>query len=84
MPLTGTGDVLGTAIWNAIKALSWVTPGDLDGAEDSQLEELWQTVATVIIAHIIANSDVPVLPGTFKVVHDGDKPVVGLGDGSVI
>ncbi len=83
MALTGTGDTLGTAIWNAIKALPWVTPGDLDGTEDGRLEELWQTVATEIVAHVVANSVVPVLPGTFKVVHDGDKPVVGQGAGTV-
>lgn len=83
MPLTGSGNTLGTAIWNAIKALSWVTPGDLDGAEDGRLEELWQTVAAEIVAHVVANADVPVQPGTFQVSHDGVRPVTGLGDGSV-
>lgn len=85
MGITGTGNALGTAIWNAIKALSWVIPGDLDGTEDGRLEELWQTIAAEILAHIVANADVPVQPGTFKTVdvETGDEPVVGVGDGSV-
>lgn len=84
MPLTGTGNTLGTAIWNAIKALSWVTPDYLNGVEDGRLEELWQTVATEIVNHVIANSDIPVQPGTFVVEHNGTRPVTGQGDGSIV
>lgn len=85
MAITGTGNALGTAIWNAIKNLSWVNPADLDGTESGRIEEFWQTVATEILDHIVANAEVPVQPGTFKTVdtETGDEPVVGVGDGSV-
>lgn len=83
MGLTGSGDALGTTIWNAIKALSWVDASQLSGTEEAREVELWQTVATQIVNHIIANADVPVDPGTFSVSHDGTRPVTGLGDGSV-
>lgn len=83
MPLTGSGNTLGTAIWTAIKALSWVDASKLSGTEEARELELWQTIGTQIVAHIIANADVPVQPGTFQVSHDGTRPVTGLGDGSV-
>lgn len=85
MPLTGSGNTLGSAIWTAIKALSWVDESKLSGTEEARELEVWQTIAAEIVAHIVANADVPVLPGTFKTVdvETGDEPVVGIGDGSV-
>jgi len=84
MPLTGSGNVLGSAIWTAIKALPWVDSSKLSVTEEAMEIELWQTVASVIVAHIIANSDIPVTPGTFIVTHEGPRAVNGLGDGEII
>lgn len=83
MALTGSGNALGTAIWNAIKALPWVDQSKLDGTEESRMLEVWQTISAEIVSHIVANSDVPVNPGTFSVSHDGTRPVTGVGDGSI-
>jgi hypothetical protein len=83
MGLTGTGNALGTAIWNALKALSWIDDSKLSGAEQANIIEAWQTIATQIVNHIISESDVPVLPGTFAVSHDGSRPVAGQGEGSI-
>lgn len=51
--LTGTGNLLGTAIWTAIKSetgASYTSEQDADG------EARWQTIATKIVDHIVANA----------------------------
>ena len=51
--LTGTGDALGTAIWEAIKAETGATytpEGDAQGLQR------WKTIAGKIVDHIVENA----------------------------
>jgi len=84
MPLTGTGPALGTAIWNAIKVLN-TDMAKYAPAEEAAALAFWQSISSVIVAHIILNSLVPVQPGTFKTVDvtTGDELVVGVGQGNI-
>jgi hypothetical protein len=55
MALTGTGNALGSAIWNAIKADTGAT---YTPEQDAEALAKWQIIANEIVAHIVANADV--------------------------
>lgn len=72
MPLSGSGNTLGTAIADAI-----------DGLTESQLQDkevIWQTISNVIVAHIVANTVVNVTSVTGVTTGAG---VSGPGTGTV-
>ena len=56
MPITGTGTVLGQALWTAVKTSTSYTPPDA-GAEAAGLAT-WTAFADALILHLVANSTV--------------------------
>lgn len=55
MALTGTGSVLGSAIWEAIKAQTGAT---YSPEADAAGLQTWVTISNQIVSHIVANATV--------------------------
>lgn len=75
------GATLGTAIKDIIKSNGYLLP-DAEGGDESDVEAIWQLIATEIINHIVANGVITTPAGVVVATPDtinGTTTAPGIG-----